>query len=150
MMWTIQCVPNEGWQRSISIRKCTVLKETVVEEWRAHFLQGNAILTVLWWFCVDLFSGRHMMQSYPCTWRDGGRKGCVLTKYELTGVRNQNAEITGVKHGSFINLIFHGRLVIHFDHQNSGLYSFTKCNSLKSIICFFKSSHYLENHTGVW
>lgn len=99
--------------------------------------------------CGSFFRKVHdaELSMYLKRWRE---ERCVLTKYELTGVRNQNAEITGVKHGSFINLIFPDRLVIHFDHQNSGLHSFTKCNSLKSTICIFKSSHYLENHTGVW
>lgn len=77
------------------------------------------------------------LSVYLEMWRE---KGCVSwQKNQLADVRNQHVEITGVKQRPIINLTFYNSFVMHLVHQNSGLYSCTKWNSFKSIICGFKS-----------
>ena len=109
------------------------------------------ILPVIIW--VDNFFQEGIWCRVICVLEEAVylRKRCVSwQKYQLADLRNQHAETTGVKHRHIINLTFHNRFVIHFDHQNSGLYSYTKWNSLKSISVLLNQVTAWETMAGIW
>lgn len=113
-----------------------VWKETVVEGTKSSFSLGKchshcSMMILCTIFYLLLFGWiaffRKAYDAEISVHRDRGRKRYVSRqKYQLADIRNQYAEITGIKHRPIINLTFHNRFVICFGHQNSGLYSCTK------------------------
>lgn len=152
-VWTMWYVPNEHWQKCISIRKCRVMKETAVDRTKKKiFFRGMSFswsfdnsVYILSLTCVDDF-----FQAYDVDLSSvekvEGQKYVSWQKYQLSDVRTLHREGTGGKYRPIIHLTFHDIFGFHFGHQNSELYWHSKWNCLKSIMHVVKSRHCFGNH----